>query len=149
MFALRRTLRQRSNFTSAGNRLRWLSDSHDDFKPQKKEIDLGDEAAVQNLIASHVKEHPVLLYMKGTPNAPQCGFSMQVVRVLHAVGVEFSSINILEHPEIREGIKKYSDWPTIPQLYVDGEFVGGCDIVTSQYQSGELKELLEEKKLME
>ena len=74
---------------------------------------------------------------------------MQVVRVLHAVGVEFSSINVLEHPEIREGIKKYSEWPTIPQLYVDGEFVGGCDIVTAQYQSGELKELLEEKKMLE
>ena len=87
--------------------------------------------------------------MKGTPSAPQCGFSMQVVRVLHAVGVEFSSINVLEHPEIREGIKKYSEWPTIPQLYVDGEFVGGCDIVTAQYQSGELKELLEEKKMLE
>jgi monothiol glutaredoxin len=87
--------------------VRSASDSHDDFKPRKTP-DLSDCAAVQALIAEHVKAHSVLLYMKGTPSAPQCGFSQQVVRILHATGCEFSSINVLEHPEIREGIKAYS-----------------------------------------
>lgn len=132
-----------------GASARWLSDSHDDFKPQKKPLDLDDEGEVQALIDDHVKSHSVLLYMKGTPSAPQCGFSQQVVRVLHAAGTEFSSINVLEHPEIRDGIKTYSEWPTIPQLYVGGEFVGGCDIVTDLYQSGELQTLLAEKGLIE
>jgi len=125
-----------------------FSDSHDDFKPQRNKVDLTDEKAVQTLISEFVEANPVLLFMKGTPSAPQCGFSQQVVRVLHAVGVDFSSINVLENPEIREGVKKFSDWPTIPQLYVAGEFVGGCDIITAQFQSGELKQLLLEHKLL-
>ena len=81
-----------------------------------------------------------MLYMKGTPAQPQCGFSQQVCRILHATGVEFSSVNVLEDDTMREGVKKYSEWPTIPQLYVGGEFVGGCDIVTEAFQSGELDE---------
>ena len=88
--------------------VRCISGSHDDFKPRKTEPCLSDGAAVQALIAEHVRAHSVLLYMKGTPSAPQCGFSQQVVRILHATGCEFSSINVLEHPEIREGIKAYS-----------------------------------------
>lgn len=124
-----------------------FSDSHDDFKPKKKAVELGD-SEIQTLIGEFVEKNKVLLFMKGTPAAPQCGFSQQVVRVLHAVGVDFSSINVLENPEIREGVKKFSDWPTIPQLYVAGEFVGGCDIITAQFQSGELKELLLEHNLL-
>lgn len=125
-----------------------FSDSHDDFKPKRTSAEkLGDD--VQSSIGQMVKENQVLLFMKGVPSAPQCGFSQQVVRVLHAVGVDFSSINVLENPEIRDGIKTFSDWPTIPQLYVAGEFVGGCDIITAQFQSGELKELLLEHKLLE
>jgi len=87
-----------------------------------------------------VEGTPVMLYMKGTPQQPQCGFSQQVCRVLHATGVEFDSVNVLEDDSIREGVKAYSEWPTIPQLYVGGEFVGGCDIVTEAFQSGELDE---------
>jgi len=86
-----------------------------------------------------------MLYMKGTPSQPQCGFSMQVVRILNAVGVDYASVNVLEFPAIREGIKEYSDWPTIPQLYVKGEFVGGCDIVSSMFTDGELDDYLKEK----
>ena len=85
-----------------------------------------------------------MLYMKGTPAAPQCGFSQQVVRILHATGAEFSSVNVLEDASIREGIKDYSQWPTIPQLYVGGEFVGGCDIVTQAFQSGDLDQMLKD-----
>lgn len=83
--------------------------------------------------------------MKGHPEAPQCGFSYQVVQILGAEGVTFQSRNVLDNHEIREGIKKFSDWPTIPQLFVDGEFVGGCDIVTQMFKSGELKQLLHAK----
>ena len=89
---------------------------------------------------TQVESTPVMLYMKGTPQQPQCGFSQQVCRVLHATGVEFDSVNVLEDDSIREGVKAFSEWPTIPQLYVGGEFVGGCDIVTEAFQSGELDE---------
>ena len=89
---------------------------------------------------TQVESTPVMLYMKGTPQQPQCGFSQQVCRVLHATGVEFDSVNVLEDESIREGVKQYSEWPTIPQLYVGGEFIGGCDIVTEAFQSGELDE---------
>lgn len=91
-----------------------------------------------------VKDNKIMLFMKGTPEAPQCGFSMQVVRILHAQGVDFASANVLEHPGIREGIKEYSSWPTIPQLYINGEFVGGCDIVTTMHQNGDLEDMLKE-----
>ena len=94
------------------------------------------------MIDEQVKENKVMLFMKGTPERPQCGFSQQVVRILHATGVDFSSVNVLEDDAIREGIKTYSDWPTIPQLYVGGDFVGGCDIITQEFQSGKLDEML-------
>ncbi len=126
------------------------SGSHDDFKKVSKKppTDLNDAEAVQSLIAQTVKENPVIVYMKGTPQQPMCGFSMQAVRVLNALGVDFSSVNVLENPEIREGVKKFSDWPTIPQLFVDGEFVGGADIMTAQFKNGELKALLKSKKIL-
>ena len=94
-------------------------------------------------IEEQLKAHDVLLYMKGTPDFPQCGFSGQTVAALNAVGKPFSYVNIFEDPEIREGLKSYSNWPTFPQLYVKGELIGGCDIVIEMYHSGELKTLLE------
>ncbi|KAF4039133.1 Glutaredoxin [Phytophthora infestans] len=121
-------------------------DSHSDFQPQYHAAKSTEKDEIIKMIESHVKTYPVMLYMKGTPSAPQCGFSMQVVRILHAQGVSFDSVNVLDHPEIREGVKEYSQWPTIPQLYVNGEFVGGCDIITDMNKSGELSELLEEFK---
>ncbi len=96
-------------------------------------------------IQSQIDASPVVLFMKGNPMFPQCGFSARVVQILKHSGVNFSSVNVLEDPEIRDGIKAFSDWPTIPQLYVKGEFVGGCDIVTEMFQSGELQTLLAEK----
>jgi monothiol glutaredoxin len=96
-------------------------------------------------IKSEVESTPVVLYMKGTPVFPQCGFSARVVQILSHMGVPFKGVNVLEDMEVREGIKEYTNWPTIPQLYVKGEFVGGCDIVTEMFQSGELATLLEEK----
>lgn len=100
----------------------------------------------QQIIKQQVTGNPVVLYMKGTPQAPQCGFSQLAVQVLHACGVnEFYSVNVLENPEIRQGIKEFANWPTIPQLYVSGEFVGGSDIVREMYETGELQKLLAEK----
>ena len=95
-------------------------------------------------IKTETAENPVFLYMKGTPMFPQCGFSARVVQILTHMGVPFQSANVLEDGELREGIKAFSQWPTIPQLYVKGEFVGGCDIVTEMFQSGELESLLSE-----
>jgi monothiol glutaredoxin len=100
---------------------------------------------VFNRIQSEIEGNPVFLYMKGTPMFPQCGFSARVVQILSHLGVPFSSANVLEEQELREGIKEFSQWPTIPQLYVKGEFVGGCDIITEMFQSGELETLLAEK----
>jgi monothiol glutaredoxin len=99
------------------------------------------EPTVFDRIRSDVGENDVFLYMKGTPVFPQCGFSAAVVQVLTNLGVRFSSANVLEDPELREGIKRFSSWPTVPQLYVKGEFVGGCDIVREMYETGELIEL--------
>ena len=96
-------------------------------------------------IDAEVKSAEVVLFMKGTPQFPMCGFSSQVVQILSYVGVPFKGVNVLEDQEIREGIKAYSNWPTIPQLYVKGEFVGGCDITREMFQAGELQSLLEEK----
>ncbi len=96
-------------------------------------------------IKGEVNEHPVMLYMKGTAMFPQCGFSARVVQILSHLGVPFQTANVLEDAELREGVKQFSQWPTIPQLYVKGEFVGGCDIVTEMFQSGELESLLTEK----
>ncbi|MBI0534175.1 Grx4 family monothiol glutaredoxin [Roseomonas sp. KE2513] len=95
-------------------------------------------------IKSEIDASPVTLFMKGTPVFPQCGFSARVVQILSHMGVPFRGVNVLENGEIREGIKAFSNWPTIPQLYVKGEFVGGCDIVTEMFQSGELATLLSE-----
>jgi len=97
----------------------------------------------QELIKQQVTSHPVVLYMKGTPQFPQCGFSANAVRILNTLGVrDFFSVDVLREAEIRQGIKDYANWPTIPQLYINGEFVGGSDIMTEMYQSGELKNLL-------
>jgi monothiol glutaredoxin len=96
-------------------------------------------------IDSDVRSHPVVLYMKGSPVFPQCGFSAQVVQVLSELGVKFQSYDVLSDDSLRQGIKEFSNWPTVPQLYVQGEFVGGCDIVREMYLSGELAELLKEK----
>jgi monothiol glutaredoxin len=84
--------------------------------------------------------------MKGNPSMPMCGFSARVVQILQTEGVDFSSVNVLDYPDIREGVKKYSEWPTVPQLYVNGEFIGGCDIVTQMHEDGELKAVLAEAK---
>jgi monothiol glutaredoxin len=100
--------------------------------------------SIQDTIREQVTTHPVVLYMKGTPQFPQCGFSSNAAQILRACGVnEFFSVNVLENPEIRQGIKEFSNWPTIPQLYVKGQFVGGSDIMTEMYKSGELKKLLD------
>jgi monothiol glutaredoxin len=96
-------------------------------------------------IQRDITENPVMLYMKGTANFPQCGFSSRVVQILNHLGVKYTTANVLEDAELREGIKQFSQWPTIPQLYVAGEFVGGCDIITEMFQSGELENLLKEK----
>lgn len=99
---------------------------------------------VQQLIKEQVTGNTVVLYMKGTPQFPQCGFSATAVQILKSLGVsEFFSVNVLENPEIRNGIKDFANWPTIPQLYVRGEFVGGCDIMREMLQDGELKKLFE------
>ena len=102
-----------------------------------------------DFIAKTVAEHPVVLFMKGAPDQPQCGFSALVVQVLDHLGVEFAGVNVLSSEPLRNGIKTYSNWPTIPQLYVKGEFVGGCDIVKEMFQSGELKTFLAEKGVLE
>ena len=99
----------------------------------------------KNLIQSHIDENEVCLFMKGTPDAPQCGFSMAVTNMLKLLEVNFQSVNVLENQNIREGIKVFSDWPTIPQLYIKKEFIGGCDIVKEMYESGELKKVLDTK----
>ena len=99
----------------------------------------------KNLIQGHIDNNEVCLFMKGTPDAPQCGFSMAVSNMLKILEVNFQGVNVLDDQNIREGIKVFSDWPTIPQLYIKKEFVGGCDIVKEMYESGELAKLLETK----
>ena len=99
----------------------------------------------KNLIQTHIDSNEVCLFMKGTPDAPQCGFSMAVTNMLKLLEVNFGSVNVLEDQNVREGIKTFSDWPTIPQLYIQKEFVGGCDIVKEMYETGELAKLLETK----
>ena len=101
--------------------------------------------AIHEWIDSQVKSNDVVLFMKGTPTFPQCGFSGQVVQILDYLGVAYSGVNVLESDELRQGIKSFSEWPTIPQLYVKGEFVGGADIIREMFQAGELKSLLETK----
>ena len=99
----------------------------------------------KSLIQNHIDNNEVCLFMKGTPDAPQCGFSMAVSNMLKILEVNFKGVNVLADQKLREGIKVYSDWPTIPQLYVKNEFIGGCDIVKEMYENGELKKVLEDK----
>ena len=101
----------------------------------------------KNKINDTIKNNEVCLFMKGTPEVPQCGFSLAVSNVLKHLNVDFKGINVLEDIEIREGIKEYSDWPTIPQLYINEEFIGGCDIVKEMFEKGDLQKKLEEKKI--
>ena len=103
---------------------------------------------VKEKISNLIKQNDVCLFMKGTPDTPQCGFSMAVSNVLKHLKVKFLGINILEDQNLRQGIKDFSDWPTIPQLYIKGEFIGGCDIVKEMFEKGELKKLLIDKKLI-
>ena len=100
---------------------------------------------IKNLIENHIENNDVCLFMKGTPDAPQCGFSMAVSNILKILEVNYKGINVLEDQSIREGIKVFSDWPTIPQPYIKKEFVGGCDIVKEMYENGELKKILQDK----
>jgi monothiol glutaredoxin len=103
------------------------------------------DTTVHDRIRQQVTDNPVVLFMKGTPVFPQCGFSATVVQILSHIGVKFKGIDVLADSSVREGIKEYSSWPTIPQLYVKGEFVGGCDIVREMFETGELQQVLEEK----
>ena len=103
--------------------------------------------SIEQFIESEVKSNDVVVFMKGTPQFPMCGFSGQVVQILDYLGVPYKGLNVLENEELRNGIKTYSNWPTIPQLYVKGEFVGGCDIIREMFQAGELQSLMKEKGL--
>ena len=99
----------------------------------------------KNIIQNHINSNDVCLFMKGTPEQPQCGFSMAVSNILKILEVDFKGVNVLENQSMRDGIKIYSDWPTIPQLYIKNEFVGGCDIIKEMYESGELKKIFQDK----
>ena len=103
------------------------------------------EQQIHDLIGKEITSNDIVLFMKGTRQSPQCGFSSQVVQILGHLGVDFKDINVLEDPSLRDGVKSYANWPTIPQLYVKGEFVGGCDIVREMFQAGELQDLLTQK----
>tara|TARA_B100000427_G_scaffold319364_1_gene317513 strand:- start:988 stop:1305 length:318 start_codon:yes stop_codon:yes gene_type:complete len=103
---------------------------------------------IKNKIKEMIEKNNICLFMKGTPDSPQCGFSMAVVNALKHLNVKFEGINVLEDQNLRQGIKEYSDWPTIPQLYIKGEFIGGCDIVKEMFEKGELKKILENKSLI-
>jgi len=110
--------------------------------------DIAESPVIHDFLAKTIADHPVVLFMKGVPDQPQCGFSATTVQILDHLGVEFVGVNVLQSDDLRKGIKSFSDWPTIPQLYVKGEFVGGCDIVREMFQSGELKTLLSENGLL-
>ena len=99
----------------------------------------------KNIIQNHIDNNEVCLFMKGTPDAPQCGFSMAVTNILKLLEVNFKGVNVLEDQNLREGIKVFSDWPTIPQLYIKNEFVGGCDIIKEMYENGEIKKIFDDK----
>ena len=105
------------------------------------------EQQTKDLINKEIENNDVCLFMKGTPDAPQCGFSMAVSNILKILEVNFKGVNVLENQQVREGIKEYSEWPTIPQLYIKKEFLGGCDIVKEMYENGELKKVLKDKNL--
>jgi monothiol glutaredoxin len=112
------------------------------YRPSKEKV---EHMSAQEQIKKTVTENDVVLYMKGTPVFPQCGFSSPVVQILDYVGVEYASVNVLEDPKIRQGIKDYNNWPTIPQVFVKGEFIGGCDIVKEMFETGELRTMLSDK----
>ena len=114
-------------------------------KPQGAVPQKEANMSIEQFIDNEVKSNDVVLFMKGTPQFPQCGFSGQVVQILSHMGVKFKGVNVLEDPALRQGIKEFANWPTIPQLYVKGEFIGGCDIVREMYESGELEELMKTK----
>ena len=114
------------------------------YQSQLKENKMDVKSEIKNIISNN----EICLFMKGVPEAPQCGFSMAISNLLKHLGVNFKAVNVLENEEIRNGIKVYSDWPTIPQLYIKGEFIGGCDIVKEMFEKGELKELLKTKNLI-
>ena len=105
------------------------------------------EEDTKNLITDKINNNEICLFMKGTPEAPQCGFSMAIANILKILDVKFLGVNVLENQNLRQGIKEFSDWPTIPQLYIKNEFVGGCDIVKEMYENGELSKLLESKNI--
>ena len=105
------------------------------------------EQQIKDQIENEISNNEVCLFMKGTPDAPQCGFSMAISNMLKILEVNFESVNVLENEQIRQGIKEFSEWPTIPQLYIKKEFVGGCDIVKEMYENGDLKKILEEKQI--
>ena len=102
---------------------------------------------VKEIIENEINNNDVCLFMKGTPDAPQCGFSMAVTNMLKILEVKFKGVNVLENQQVREGIKEFSEWPTIPQLYIKKEFIGGCDIIKEMYESGDLKKVLEDKEI--
>ncbi|KAG6542082.1 hypothetical protein Mapa_016499 [Marchantia paleacea] len=131
-------LGQRVGMKTAGDD----TDTHDDFKPVVKAENA--TLSVQEHIESDIKNNPVMVYMKGVPEAPQCGFSAMVVRILQEYGVPYNSRNVLADPQLRDGIKQFSRWPTIPQVFINGEFVGGSDILISMHRSGELEMLLKQ-----
>mmetsp|Transcript_54406 Transcript_54406/g.129656 ORF Transcript_54406/g.129656 Transcript_54406/m.129656 type:complete len:186 (+) Transcript_54406:118-675(+) len=117
---------------------------HPDFAPESK-VDGAENDEVQDKLKKLVTDNKVVLFMKGSPDAPQCGFSRAVAQVLQVEDFQdYAYVDVLKYPEVREGVKKFSDWPTIPQLYVKGEFVGGCDIVVQMHRDGELKPMLDE-----
>ena len=103
---------------------------------------------IKDKINNAIKENDICLFMKGTPDSPQCGFSMAVTNILKHLNVKFKGINVLEDENLRQGIKEFSDWPTIPQLYIKGEFIGGCDIVKEMFENGELKKIFQDKNLI-
>ena len=116
------------------NYMRWLLKQRNNMEQQ-----------INDLITKEIENNEVCLFMKGTPDAPQCGFSMAVSNMLKILEVNFKGVNVLENEKLRQGIKEFSDWPTIPQLYIKKEFVGGCDIIKEMYENGELKKVLEDK----
>ena len=113
--------------------------------PSYGDLDMANQQEIQDWIGKQVAGNDVVLFMKGNKQMPQCGFSMQVAQILNHLGVEFKDINVLEDMSVRDGVKAFSNWPTIPQLYVKGEFIGGCDILREMFQAGELQELLTQK----
>lgn len=116
------------------------SDTHEDFQPTSKIGRSGN--SLQDLVRQDVEKHPVVIYMKGVPDAPRCGFSALAVKVLQQYSVPITPRNILENPQLKEGVKAFSNWPTFPQVFIKGEFIGGSDIVLNMHQQGQLKELV-------